>query len=61
MTLKSIEQHNTEIKAQREAAAMSGIECSSCGLELRWTKTMLLSHPPRRGVECSCGWSGSVD
>jgi hypothetical protein len=61
MTLKSIDEHNTKIKETREAAQMSGIACPSCGLELKWNNTALMSYPPRRGVECSCGWSGVVD
>jgi hypothetical protein len=61
MTLKSIEEHNTKMKEMREAAQMSGIACPSCELELKWTHMTMMSSPPRRGVQCRCGWSGSVD
>jgi len=60
MTLKTIQQHNDEVAAVRDAMQMSGIACPYCDKNLRWTQTTALSMPPRRGVSCECGWSGQV-
>jgi len=56
-TLKSLEEHNN--KAYNTFAAVnnlnSGFACPKCGEELYYynPNTMLLTYPPKRGVQCN--------
>lgn len=61
--LMTIERYNAAVKARREAAAKTGIECPACEkAELHWGNQDFLSMPPKRAVLCPrCDWHGSVD
>lgn len=62
MKLKTLEEHNRIVLAAYEAAQKSGIACPACGNETEWTSgsNILMSQPPKRGIWCACGWSGTA-
>lgn len=60
--LKTVDEHNAEVRAAREAARHSGILCPACRQrELLWGDTALSSYPPLRRVFCTCGFQGGVE
>ena len=58
--LKTIEEHNAQIEAQRNTTELGGLSCPSCALELKWTQTHQFIMPPSRCVSCLCGWNAYV-
>jgi hypothetical protein len=60
MPLKTVEEHNEEVRTARFLAQYTGIACPECDSEMKWTGAAMMSAPPRRGVSCACGYKGSV-
>lgn len=60
MTLKTVEEHDEEVRRARDSAKSTGVSCPRCGSELKESGVVMMSFPPRRGVACDCGYVGSV-
>ena len=62
--MKTIEQHNQERLEhyRREKERRSGIECPRCCKELYEPRPgcLLMSSPPQKAMQCSCGFSCNV-
>lgn len=61
--LKTVDEHNAEVRKRREEMSMTGILCPACEKrELKWDNiSCFTSYPPQRGVYCMCGYRGYVE
>jgi len=60
--MKSLEEHNREIKNKRNFSKKNGIACPKCGKELFDTDPLitLMSSPPQKDVHCNyCDYKGT--
>jgi len=61
--LIDLERWNAGVRHQNQEASnrSNGIACPKCGAELRDTLpiVILTSAPPRKDVNCVCGWKGT--
>lgn len=61
--LKTIAEHNSEVRRKHQQKDATGIEWPHCSIELRFTSPglKLLSSPPQMDVKCfECGYTDRI-